>query len=329
MAGPRAIDLARNEGPTREGRRVLALEGEAAALADRLPELAAGSRCASPRRWRTASTAAAAPAPARPSGSSANSSRATARTSSTGAARRAPITSMCASASGRRRTRFWLWPDLSPSMDFRSHLAPMTKRDRALVLMLAAAELLVRGGERVALLGLTQPTASRNAATRIAETLVTHADAPAMKKSLPPKRGAQSLFRPHPVQRLPRARRRIRERLEGLASGGVTGHLIQVLDPAEETLPYEGRIEFLAPRAASAGSPTGSRALRPKYHGALRGTSRRARGNGSAPRLVVPRASHRPARIRAAAVAAHAAAGIGSGYRWKRRVPDATGRRPT
>src|SRR5688572_18328789 len=32
----------------------------------------------------------------------------------------------------------WLWPDLSRSMDFRSHLAPVTKRERALVLMLAA-----------------------------------------------------------------------------------------------------------------------------------------------------------------------------------------------
>ena len=72
----------------------------------------------------------------------------------------------------------WLWPDISPSMDFRSHLSPMTKRDRALVLMLATAELLVRGGERVALLGQTQPTASRKAATRIAETIVANADAP-------------------------------------------------------------------------------------------------------------------------------------------------------
>src|SRR5918911_4159971 len=30
----------------------------------------------------------------------------------------------------------WLWPDLSPSMNFASHLATVTKRDRALVLML-------------------------------------------------------------------------------------------------------------------------------------------------------------------------------------------------
>lgn len=49
---------------------------------------------------------------------------------------------------------FWLWPDVSPSMIFRSHLAPITKRDRALVLTLAIAEMLVRAGERIALLGL-------------------------------------------------------------------------------------------------------------------------------------------------------------------------------
>ena len=56
----------------------------------------------------------------------------------------------------------WLWPDLSPSMEFKSHLSTVTKRDRALVLTLAAAELLVRGGERVGFLGLTRPTASRS-----------------------------------------------------------------------------------------------------------------------------------------------------------------------
>ena len=65
----------------------------------------------------------------------------------------------------------WLWPDQSPSMDFRSHLSATSKADRALVLALASAELLVRGGERVALLGLSRPTASRKATTRLAEIL--------------------------------------------------------------------------------------------------------------------------------------------------------------
>jgi uncharacterized protein (DUF58 family) len=141
----------------------------------------------------------------------------------------------------------WLWPDLSPSMDFRSHLAPMTKRERALVLMLAAGELLVRGGERIGLLGLTQPTTSRRATTRMAEAIATHAASPDVTRSLPPKArlsrfSGALLFSDFldPIEA-------VRERIEELASGGVTGHIVQVLDPAEETLPYEGRTEFLAP----------------------------------------------------------------------------------
>ncbi|MFN3869350.1 MAG: DUF58 domain-containing protein, partial [Hyphomicrobiaceae bacterium] len=80
----------------------------------------------------------------------------------------------------------WLWPDLSASMAFKSHLANVSKQSRAIVLMLAAAELLVRGGERVGLLGLSQPTASRRASVKLAETLVQrHAD-PILTDSLPP-----------------------------------------------------------------------------------------------------------------------------------------------
>jgi uncharacterized protein (DUF58 family) len=40
---------------------------------------------------------------------------------------------------------------------------------------------------------------------------------------------------------------RTREHIESLAADGAVGHLVQILDPAEETLPYEGRTEFLSP----------------------------------------------------------------------------------
>src|ERR1700678_3794310 len=43
----------------------------------------------------------------------------------------------------------WIWPDRSPSMAFSSSLAEETKLDRALVMALALAEILVEGGERV------------------------------------------------------------------------------------------------------------------------------------------------------------------------------------
>lgn len=139
----------------------------------------------------------------------------------------------------------WLWPDVSASMNFKSHLSATTKRHRAIVLMLAAAELLVRGGERVALLGLTQPIASRRAATKLAEAMAQAAHRHDITESLPPKiqlsrfSGAV-LFSDFldPVAM-------IRERIEALAAGGVTGHIVQVLDPAEETLPYSGRTEFI------------------------------------------------------------------------------------
>src|SRR6185295_8748316 len=65
----------------------------------------------------------------------------------------------------------WMWVDLSASMDFRSRLATVSKRDRALVLSLALAELLASAGERVGLLGESDPILARNAAERIAEFL--------------------------------------------------------------------------------------------------------------------------------------------------------------
>ncbi len=159
----------------------------------------------------------------------------------------------------------WLWPDVSPSMDFKSHLSVVTKRERAIVLMLAAAELLVRGGERVALLGLTQPIAHRRAAAKLAESLAQNAHNPALDGSLPPKArlsrfSGAVLFSDFldPIAEL-------RERLEFLAASGVTGHLVQVLDPAEETLPYSGRTEFVGLEGPETWIAERAETLRPAY----------------------------------------------------------------
>lgn len=159
----------------------------------------------------------------------------------------------------------WLWPDLSPSMAFRSHIAPISKKARAIVLMLAAAELLVRGGERVALLGLTQPTASRRATVKLAEALAQHGDEPVLTGSLPPKariaRYSGALLFSDFLDPLPD----IKARLEGLASTGVNGHLVQILDPAEETLPYDGRTEFRAPEGGAHWIADRAESLRDAY----------------------------------------------------------------
>ena len=142
---------------------------------------------------------------------------------------------------------FWLWADLSSSMEFRSHLSHQAKIDRAVVLLLAIADLLVRSGERVAMLGLTRPTASRHAASRLAETIAENLKSSTLSSGLPP------------AEQLPRhtglvligdfltPSEAVIDRFTSLAGGGVSAHAIQVLDPAEETLPYEGRAEFLGP----------------------------------------------------------------------------------
>ena len=179
MAGPRGHE----PGSANEGRHLLALEGEAQALADRLPDLCWKlAHRHDGRAWHPWP-------PPRGTGETFWQFR------QFQAGERAHLIDWRRSASSdhlyvREREweaahTFWLWPDLSPSMSFRSHLAPVTKRDRALVLTLAAAELLVRAGERVALLALTRrwraatpPPHRRNHRRQ--------ADARSMKKSLPP-----------------------------------------------------------------------------------------------------------------------------------------------
>ena len=160
---------------------------------------------------------------------------------------------------------FWLWPDVSPSMAFQSHLSPVSKRDRAVVLSLAMAELLVRAGERIALLGLTVPMASRRAASRIAQSLAAHEHDAAVQSSLPPparlSRFSSALlfgdFLDPPEQ--------IALRFNTMAEGGVGGHVVQILDPAEETLAYHGRIEFRSPESGERWIADRVETLRPAY----------------------------------------------------------------
>jgi len=135
----------------------------------------------------------------------------------------------------------WLWVDLSPSMRFRSPLAKTSKESRAVVLALALAELLARGGERVGLMG-GQVFTGRAAARRVAEILM----ADTSETSLPPNarlsRFSECLLFSDFLEPVPE----MTARFEEIAAQGVRGHLIEILDPAEETLPYAGRTEFAA-----------------------------------------------------------------------------------
>ena len=115
--------------------------------------------------------------------------------------------------------RFRLWWDGAPSMEYRSRGELPAKRRRAAVLLLALARLLQRGGENVELL-------------------------PGNAEPQPPARGGRGdrggmscfvlasdfLSRPQPIP--PALARRAQ------------GHLLHIIDPAEEQFPFRGRIEF-------------------------------------------------------------------------------------
>jgi uncharacterized protein (DUF58 family) len=143
----------------------------------------------------------------------------------------------------------WLWRDGSASMRYSSGDDYPAKTDRADLLLLALATLLVRGGEHLTLLGSGKaPAAGRAALGEIVASLDsdrTRDDS--RQESLP-------VFEP-----LPRYARivmigdflapldEINSIIGGFAGHGVRGHLLQVLDPAEETFPFTGRIHFEGP----------------------------------------------------------------------------------
>jgi uncharacterized protein (DUF58 family) len=138
----------------------------------------------------------------------------------------------------------WIWADRSPSMLFSSPIARETKLDRALVVSFALAEVLVEGGERVGVPGLMRPSATRKIIEKMAETFVHD---PTERASLPPQ------FQPSPMSEVvmlsdlwsPIAD--VHRKIAQLSSSGAHGHVVQIVDPAEETFPYSGRIEFVDP----------------------------------------------------------------------------------
>jgi uncharacterized protein (DUF58 family) len=136
----------------------------------------------------------------------------------------------------------WLWADGSPSMDYRSEAGWPTKAERALVLLLALASLLIRAGERVALLGVERrPMSGRAGLDSLCDALATQlADPP----SLPPAQALPRHARLVLISDFFAPVEALRERLRGFVGLGVRGHMLQVIDPAEVRLPFSGRVQF-------------------------------------------------------------------------------------
>jgi uncharacterized protein (DUF58 family) len=138
----------------------------------------------------------------------------------------------------------WIWPDRSPSMVFASPLVRDTKLYRALVIALALAEVLVEGGERVGIPGLMRPTGSRNVIQHMARAIVHDRGE---RTSLPPNFSPSPLAETVLLSDFWSDIADVRRMITQLSSSGARGHLVQIVDPAEETFPYWGRIEFVEP----------------------------------------------------------------------------------
>lgn len=161
----------------------------------------------------------------------------------------------------------WLWRDGSPSMDFRSRSGLESKRERADLVLLALASLLIRGGERTALLESGMFPSSGRAAMQRLWTTIDRGQLP--DASLPG------------LDLLPRYARvvligdflspldEVKAVVDAYAARGVRGHLVQVLDPAEEQLPYDGRVLFEGPEAEGEVLIPHVASLRDAYQGEL------------------------------------------------------------
>jgi uncharacterized protein (DUF58 family) len=126
-----------------------------------------------------------------------------------------------------------------------SGLALQPKIDRALVLGLALADCLVRGGERVGIAGLTRAFAARDIVERLAERMAEESSRPDyVPAELPPADALAPRTQAVVISDFLSDPEEIAATIRGMASRGARGHLVMITDPVEETFPFTGHTEF-------------------------------------------------------------------------------------
>ncbi len=177
---------------------------------------------------------------------------------------------------------YFVWMDGSPSMAFKSSLGGDYKIDRAAVIGLAVAEVLVQGGERVGALGLTPAFSARNIVERLAEALA--GQSPTDRAlDIPPEAALPSRARLLLISDFLCDIAALSARLQEFTNAGGRGAMLMVLDPAEESFPFMGETLFLDTdggasfHAGDAASLRSAFARRLDQHeGALREAAKRA-----------------------------------------------------
>ncbi|MFK7791485.1 MAG: DUF58 domain-containing protein [Devosiaceae bacterium] len=134
--------------------------------------------------------------------------------------------------------------DMSSSMRFASPDAREPKRDRAVIMALALASMLTKGGERVGLIGGERPKMGEAAARTMALELITRdtdksgkhrwCDMTAVKPREDVIILSDFLFDEESRTTL----------VDQLVARGARAHLVQIIDPVEEAFPFKGRMRF-------------------------------------------------------------------------------------
>ncbi len=158
-----------------------------------------------------------------------------------------------------------LWVDRAQSMDFAGGSRP-PKSDRARLLALALAALLVRAGEQVGLAGHPQPPrAGKGQMQRLLEVLAADLTAPVQDyaAALPDDfiRQGRAVFISDFLGDLSGLQRSLAQ----AAASGVKGLLVQVLDPDEEAFPFDGRTVFVSMGGSLAHETQSAGDLRGRY----------------------------------------------------------------
>jgi uncharacterized protein (DUF58 family) len=172
-----------------------------------------------------------------------------------------------------------IWVDDALSMDYRDaeHVKARSKAERAALLALAVSVLLIKAGERVALMGTdaAPPRAGRAQLNRMALALGSERADDRPDYGTPPSdrmaHGSRAIFFSDFLGDVDA----MKPVLAHAADQAVRGCFVQVLDESEEVFPFDGRVIFESMGRTTEFETQRARALREAYAGRL--AERRAR----------------------------------------------------
>ncbi|MGJ8610292.1 MAG: DUF58 domain-containing protein [Octadecabacter sp.] len=156
-----------------------------------------------------------------------------------------------------------LWVDQSASMSFTSLKDGTTKATRARTLALATAILLQRGGERVGLTGNILPP--RRGEVQIAQMAALLSKDHDSDFGTPNADGMASHSRALFVSDFMGDIAGVETAMTKAADRDVRGALVQILDPAEEAFPFDGRTIFESMTGAMSHETLKARDLKSRY----------------------------------------------------------------